>query len=94
MQLLLHLDLLSYWRGSPTECQTHLCFFKRLIALWSSILCPKDEFETFHWRDCLVGECSNYGVETLKIFPFELILERLVVWCKISYITVGKTSEG
>jgi Trm5-related predicted tRNA methylase len=40
-----------------------------------------------------VGECSNYGVETLKFCPSKLISKRLVTWHKISYITVGKTNE-
>jgi hypothetical protein len=49
---------------------------------------------TFHERKCLLGECKNCGIQTFQNYPFGLTLERLVTWCKISYVVVGKISEG
>lgn len=32
-------------------------------ALWESVVCPKGEFQEWHSRDCLYGECQNCGVD-------------------------------
>jgi hypothetical protein len=77
----------------PKECQAHVSCFKRLISLWSSILCPLFRFSTFHPRACLLGQCKIFGVESLKIFLVELNSKRSVTWHKISYV-VGKRNDG
>jgi hypothetical protein len=48
----------------------------------------------FHERECLLGECKNCGIQTFQNYPFELTLERLVIWHKIRYVVVGKTNEN
>jgi hypothetical protein len=49
---------------------------------------------TFHARECMLGECKNCGIQTLQNYPFELALKRLVIWCEITYVVVGKTSDS
>ena len=34
-------------------------------------MCPKGEFEEWHSRDCLYGECENCGVDYLPVCPVE-----------------------
>jgi len=78
----------------PNECEVHVSYFKKLISIWSSILCPLFGFSTFHQRACLLGQCKNCGVETLKICPVELDLKKPMTWRKISYVIVGKNNDG
>jgi hypothetical protein len=49
---------------------------------------------TFHGRECLLEACKNCGIQTFQNYPFELTLERLVIWRKIRYVVVGKTNDG
>ncbi len=49
---------------------------------------------TFHARECMLGECKNCGIQTFQNYPFELTLEKLVIWRKIRYVVVGKTNDG
>lgn len=76
------------------ECQAHLSYFQRLMALCSTILCPKENFVMFHWHDCLFGSWTNCGVEKLKICLFEKNGDRFVVWHIINYIVMGKINES
>jgi hypothetical protein len=75
------------------KCQAHVYYFKILTKLWSSNLCPTNIFSSFHKRDCLLCSFPICVVKTLKICPFEVTLESLLIWFKISYV-VGKSAYG
>lgn len=65
-----------------------------MTALWSSTLCPIDCFSKFHQRECLLGDYTNCGVLTLKLYPSEPNSKKLVTWQKINYVVMGKSSNG
>jgi hypothetical protein len=44
-------------------------------SLWESIVCPKGDFEEWHKRECLYGECSHCGVGNLNF-----VLLKKVIW--------------
>ena len=52
-------------------CHGKLLTYPGTTALWESIVCPKGEFEEWHSRDCLYGECENCGVDYLPVCPVE-----------------------
>jgi hypothetical protein len=54
---------------------------------------PYKWFSNFHHRSSLLGECTNCGVESLKICAIKLSSNRHVTWWKLIYV-VGKTSDG
>ncbi len=58
------------------------------------MICLKPELSLWHAKSCLEGLCSNYGVDSLKICPKELISNQLVQWKSIGYEVVGKTGDG
>jgi hypothetical protein len=41
-------------------------------TLWKSIVCPKFETLLWHVRPCLLGECQNCGIDTLRIYLGEV----------------------
>jgi hypothetical protein len=41
----------------------HCEIYERLTALWSSILCEKEELAMWHRRKCLMGDCPDYGLK-------------------------------
>lgn len=55
----------------------------------ASILCPKLVLTKWHSRLCLMGDCRNYGVHTLKLCPFELKITTIIHWQIIRYEVVG-----
>ena len=77
-----------------TMCDAHKLKYERLTALWTSILCPIDEFSMWHKRDCLMGNCVDCGLQLLRVCPLELSSEKMVKWKSIGYKTVGTTEEG
>lgn len=68
--------------------------YGRMTQLWSSVLCDKEEFACWHRRECLLGDCSHCGVDTLKICPIEANSDRMIKWKSIGQEVVGYTEEG
>ena len=68
--------------------------YDSLTSLWESILCKKDEYQMWHKRECLLGECQSCGIKLLKICPLELNSEVLVKWKSIGSEIVGYTEDG
>lgn len=71
------------------ECQTHVCCFKKLTKLWSSILCPTIFFSSFHKKDYLLGNYPICGVKTLKISHLNWIKKDLWLGAKFPML-LGK----
>jgi hypothetical protein len=44
-------------------------------SLWESIVCPKGDFEEWHKRECLYGECFHCGVSNLNF----VLLKKVVL---------------
>jgi hypothetical protein len=55
------------------KCYAKLDIFNGLTQLWMSMFCPKPKLSFWHAKSCLEGLCSNYGVNSLKIWLEELI---------------------
>jgi len=56
------------------DCYANQITFTGLVDLSSSILCPKPVGDEWHKRDCLMGDCLSYGINTLKVCPTEELL--------------------
>jgi hypothetical protein len=76
------------------ECAGKTVAYNSLSSLWESILCAKEDYQMFHRRDCLLGECASCGIQLLKTCPLELSSEKLVKWKSIGSEVVGYTEEG
>ena len=68
--------------------------YSSLTSLWESILCKKDDFQMWHKRECLLGECQSCGIKLLKICPWELNSDVLVKWKSIGSEIVGYNEDG
>lgn len=75
-------------------CSANTMIYGRLTNLWESILCVKDEYQMWHKRECLLGECLSCGLQLLKICPHEKTSEKLVKWKSIGSEIVGYSEEG
>jgi len=53
--------------GFKEGCVAKHATFLGLIAMWESIICPRDPFAEWHNRKCVMGECELCGVENLPI---------------------------
>ena len=42
-------------------CHGKTMTYPGTTALWESVVCPKGEFDQWHSRDCLYGDCENCG---------------------------------
>jgi hypothetical protein len=60
-------------------CKT---LYKGITSLWECVVCPKVEFDEWHRKKCLYGDCAACGVEKLSLCSKELsgIDDRLVKW--------------
>jgi len=52
-------------------CHGKTMMYPETTALWESVVCPKGEFNQWHSRDCLYGDCENYGVDYLPVCSIE-----------------------
>jgi len=82
-----------------TTVTTYMCIanssiFSGFTTLWTSIVCPKFEMSLWHARPCLLGECQNYGINTLRICLEEVRSQSLISWKSIGYEVVGHTKDG
>jgi hypothetical protein len=48
----------------------------------------------FMKRNACWGNVKIVGSKRFKNYPFELTSKRFMTWHKISYVVVGKTTEG
>jgi hypothetical protein len=76
-------DCVMVCGGLGFECGSGLCnagleVFARLTNLWTSVVCPKDDFSMWYKRDCFLGKCIDCGVKLLWICPLELRSEKVV----------------
>jgi len=53
------------------KCKASCIQYVGLTRLWKSIVCPKGEFDEWNNVSCLYGQCQNYGVNTLLLYPNE-----------------------
>jgi hypothetical protein len=56
------------------NCYANQITFARLANLSSSIICPKLVGDDWHKQDCLMGDCSSCGINTLKVCPTKELL--------------------
>jgi hypothetical protein len=95
----IHANCLCICNQVCIESSNHGCMactsqFSGLIALWSSVLCPIRPLHLWHKRECLLGEYSHCGANTLKICPIELKSTDIVPWKSIGSEIVGQTEDG
>jgi hypothetical protein len=50
-------------------CDGSLNTYLNLTSFWESMVCPHEKFFEWHARDYLLGECENYGINNLPIYP-------------------------
>jgi hypothetical protein len=62
------------------NCIVKFQTYKGLIELWTSILCLKLVLIEWHSRQCLMGDCNSCGIHTLKLWPFELKIDKTIHW--------------
>ncbi len=62
-----------------------------LVDLSSPIFCPKPVSDEWHKQDCVMGDCSSCGINTLKVCPTEefICVSRTVQWRQYAKIVVG-----
>ncbi len=65
---------------SLQSCHVHLNLFKGVIAMWTLVVCSKGEFDIFHKKVYLMGQCLDCDVEKLQLCPNEITNERYVQW--------------
>jgi hypothetical protein len=74
---------------------TSTATFSGLTSFWSSVLCEKGVDEFWHSKDCLFGNCADFGVTTmLRICLGELNSQKLVTWRCFGQETVGVNNKG
>lgn len=71
----LKLGLYNMWRQGNYEkvCRHHehkVCApckvsYKSITCLWESIVCRKSDFDEWHKKKCMYGDCPNCGVQKL-----------------------------
>ncbi len=63
-------------------CACCKMFYKGTTSLWEYVVCPKVEFDEWHKKECLYGDCVTCGVEKLFFYLEELngVDDRLVKW--------------
>jgi len=68
---------------------------KGVTNLWENCECSRGEFEEWHKLECLMGDCTNYGVVKLSIYPneYSTMLPRLL-WRCFKHDTIGVIDEG
>jgi hypothetical protein len=54
------------------QCDVPSKFYKGIIDLLHAIVYPKGELIEWHNRDCLYGQCLNYGIQKLFLCPIKL----------------------
>jgi hypothetical protein len=74
-------------------CSAHREVYEQLTALWSSILCEKEELAMWDRRECLMGDCPDCGLKLLRFCLVEETTEKLVKWKSIGYKVVGMTKD-
>jgi hypothetical protein len=79
---------------SVGECNAHRVTYNNLIDLSGDVVCLKPTNFMWHNHACLMGEFGLCGIETLQLYPEELISENVVKWRNIGYDVVGQTPEG
>jgi hypothetical protein len=47
--------------------------FQRFIQMWTSMVYSKAKYVLWHDKQCLLGECYDHGVDTLKICSIGLL---------------------
>ncbi len=57
--------------------------YKGLIELWTFILCLKFALAKWHSKQFLMGDYNSCGIHTLKLWPFELEIDRTIHWQSI-----------
>jgi hypothetical protein len=77
------------------KCCAYQLSFPRLIALWNSILCPKQKGDDWHKHDCLMGECNLCGIKTLEICPMEQVQSTWTMqWWRYAKVVIGQKDSG
>lgn len=81
--------------GDNVGCDAHHSTYKRITLLWEACLCLKSEFDEWHKLSCIMGDCENCGVDTLKLCPQELseAEEPKLRWKQFSYVQIGMDRE-
>jgi hypothetical protein len=77
------------------HCPVELNTFSGVTAMVESIMCPKADTCQWHTRECVFGECDNYGVDFLPVCPIEEegSANKLVKWKNLSMETIT-TKKG
>jgi hypothetical protein len=64
--------------SSFNMCTVEFQIYKGLIEFWTFVLCPKLVLTKWHFRQCLMVECSHCGVHTLKVYLNELETDEII----------------
>lgn len=57
--------------GLNTNCMASHATFPSLIALWETIVCPKDLHLEWHSQDCVFGKIQDCAMENWALWPIE-----------------------
>ncbi len=80
--------------SSFNMCTVEFQIYKGLIEFWTFVLCPKLVLTKWHFRQCLMVECSHCGVHTLKVYLNELETDEIIHQRNIGYKVVGQIKDG
>ena len=88
--------LCSVCSDAPEDsCSAHLTKCDGVTKFWEQIVCPKGESEEFHKLECLMGSCSQCGVDSLQLCPNEEANAAFKLkWRCFSYEVVGVNDDG
>jgi hypothetical protein len=62
------------WSHPLENCVAYSIFYKGITSLWETIVCPKGELMECHKRDCMFGECPDYGIKNLFFVQLNLLV--------------------
>ncbi len=55
--------------GREGEFQALNKLYTNVVKIWEEIVCPKGQYDEWHHQECLLGNCSLCGVDSLEFCP-------------------------
>ena len=85
------------FRRSVSGRLDNYVIYEHLSHMVNDTLCPKEDNELFHRKECLIRKCSDCGVSKLNIMEEEKNTSNeapVVKWRKFEYVSLGTTEDG
>ncbi len=78
------------------NCCANQITFARLVDLSNFIICPKPIGDKLHKQDCLMGDFSLCGINTLNIYATKKLLcvSRMMQWQQYAKVFIGQKDNG